>query len=172
MDSELGLPAAEDSIRLCQQHCQSKFLPISRFQDDELKEAIEEMQRVVQHDTFDHSREDELDDAMAKLELCAEGDGTYYERDAPRFCHEDLSATEFVRHWSYGIPVVVGSLKFQGTWDPAYFIKAFGEKDVIIENCETGETKPATVAKFFEMFLDPRKRDGVWKLKVNCFSVS
>jgi hypothetical protein len=166
---ELGLPAVEDYIQFCVQHCRNNFLPISRFQDDELKEAIEEMRGIIQHDTFDHAREGELDDAMARLELRAEGspsDETYHERDSPRFRHEDLSDTEFVRHWSYGIPVVVSSLNFQGTWDPAYFIRTFGTKDVTIENCETGETRLSNVAAFFQKFLDPG--DGIWKLKVSC----
>jgi lysine-specific demethylase 3 len=169
---ELGLPPVEDYIQFCVQHCRSNFLPISRFRDNELKEAIEEMRGIIQHDTFDHSREGELDDAMARLELRAEGspsDETYHERDSPRFRHEDLSDTEFVRHWSYGIPVVVSSLNFQGTWDPAYFIRTYGKKKATIENCETGETKLSNVATFFQQFLDPGQRDGIWKLKVSFF---
>ena len=173
--SAMGEPDAECCIQFCTQHCRSNFLPFSRFQADELKEAVEKMRRVVGEDTSDHFREDELDDSMERLDSHTEGIqtlGTYHERDPPRFCFEDLSSTGFIRHWSYGVPAVVNSVKFQGKWDPDYFINTYGEQKVTLEDCETGKTKPSTVAAFFRGFLDPSNRDRIWKLKVSCFSVS
>jgi hypothetical protein len=63
--------------------------------------------------------------------------------------HEDFSMLEFRRYWDQGIPVIVSHVKFQGTWDPAYFAKAHKDKKVTLVNCETGKTKSCTVAAFF-----------------------
>ena len=87
-------------------------------------------------------------------------------RDVPRFCHQDFPMHEF-RHWAQGIPVVVTHIQMQGTWDPAYFMKAHGEKRVTVVNCKTRKLKPMSVADFFKMFIEAvRKDDGIWKLKV------
>jgi hypothetical protein len=88
-------------------------------------------------------------------------------RDVPRFRHWDFPMHEFRHYWAQGIPVVVTHVQMQGTWDPAYFIKAHGEKKVTVVNCETGKPKPIFVADFFKMFIEAvGKPDGIWKLKV------
>jgi len=56
----------------------------------------------------------------------------------------------------------------QGTWDPQYFIDAFGGKEATIMNCETGQTKKVEVSEYFGWFLNPNKRISIWKLKVGC----
>jgi len=74
---------------------------------------------------------------------------------------------EFRHYWAQGMPVVVTHIQMQGTWDPAYFMKAHGEKRVTVVNCETGKPKPMFVADFFKMFIEAvGKADGSWKLKV------
>jgi hypothetical protein len=88
-------------------------------------------------------------------------------QDVPRFCHRDFPTHEFQRYWAQGIPVVVTHIQMQGTWGPAYFVKAHGDKKVTLVNCETGKTKPSSVASFFEQFGDAFIFDNdIWKLKV------
>jgi hypothetical protein len=85
--------------------------------------------------------------------------------------HEDFSMLEFRRYWDQGIPVIVSHVKFQGTWDPAYFAKAHKDKKVTLVNCETGKTKSCTVAAFFMLFDQPSgMNDGIWKLKVRLYT--
>ena len=159
-------------------HSQTDLIPISRFQVDELSEAIAEMQLLVDQDMQDRSRDVELDvvmegvGAMALGEQGISNDEVYSELDAPRFSTVNFSDTEFIRHWSQGVPAVVGPVHFQGNWDPQYFIAAYGDDPVILEDCETGHTRPDTVAGFFETFLTPGDRRTIWKIKVSSFQFS
>lgn len=67
--------------------------------------------------------------------------------------------------------MVVTHIKMQGTWDPAYFMKAHADKKVTLVNCETGKTKPSSVAEFFMWFgRASGMDDDIWKLKV-CSSI-
>jgi hypothetical protein len=61
---------------------------------------------------------------------------------------------------------VVTGIKQQGVWNPRYFIEAYGDDPVVLENCETGEVMDSTVADFFLTFLAPGSRSKIWKLKV------
>jgi len=81
-----------------------------------------------------------------------------------------LKISDFLHEWSKGLPLVITDLMIQGSWDPQYFIDHFGWMPVTVVNCETGDTKPSTVKKFFSLFLHPEDRTGpwagIWKLKV------
>ena len=74
---------------------------------------------------------------------------------------------EFQHYWVQGIPVVVTHIQKQGTYDPAYFMKVYGEKRVTIVNCENGKLKLKSVADFFKMFIKTvGKANGIWKFKL------
>jgi hypothetical protein len=155
-------------------HSQTNFIPISRFQTDELSEAIKEMQLLVDQDTQDHSRDNELDgvlEGMAAMAPAAQAGSLYSELAAPKFHTSRFSDAEFLRHWSQGLPAVVGPVHFQGNWDPQYFIEAFGPEPVTLEDCETGNILMSTVAEFFTGFLTPGQREAIWKVKVYSFSL-
>jgi hypothetical protein len=49
---------------------------------------------------------------------------------------------------------------------------SFGEKAVTLIECETGRTKPSTVAEFFGLFGKSAGRTGIWKIKVRFVLVS
>jgi lysine-specific demethylase 3 len=148
-------------------HFQSDFIPISRFRTDELSEAIDEMQVLVDHDTQDHSRDNELDgiiesmDAIVLTEQETSSDRVYSDLEVPRFHTSHFSDAEFLRHWSQGIPAIIGPIHFQGHWDPQYFIKVFGLESVTLEDCETGNIILSTVAEFFMSFLAPGQRETI-----------
>jgi hypothetical protein len=78
-----------------------------------------------------------------------------------------------MHEWSKGLPLVITDVLMQGRWDPQYFIDNYGNKVVTLVNCETGETRQSKVGKFFNLFLHPEERigiwAGIWKLKVMCF---
>jgi hypothetical protein len=159
-------------------HFQTDLIPISRFQADELSEAIDEMQLLLDEDMQDRSRDIELEGFMEDMEAMALGEQdtsnneVYNELDAPRFSTVNFSDTEFICHWSQGLPAVVSPAHFQGNWDPQYFIVAYGDDPVILEDCETGLTRPDTVAGFFETFLTPGDRRIIWKIKASSFQFS
>ena len=56
----------------------------------------------------------------------------------------------------------------QGRWDPQYFIDVFGDRSATVINCETGATGKIKVRAYFQGFLNPEERTGIWKLKVLC----
>lgn len=162
--------AAQCSKQTRSAHFQTDLIPISRFQADELSQAIDEMQLLVDQDKQDRSRDVELEVVMEGMEAMTLGkqdtlnDEVHSELDAPRFSTVNFSDYEFMRHWSQGVPAVVGPVHFQGNWDPQYFIAAYRNDPVILEDCETGDTRPDTVAGFFETLLIPGDRRTIWKI--------
>lgn len=61
---------------------------------------------------------------------------------------------------------MITDIPLQGDWSPAYFMKRQGDHKVWLENCETGDRKPSTVAKFFAEFGRARKDKSIVKVKV------
>jgi hypothetical protein len=148
-------------------HEPRSLFPITRFQQHELDEIVQSM---------------ELDAKGAQSWLAT---ALVFERDSwfcfsspkyqnqpdascdvPRYSNQSLKVSDFVHDWSQGLPVVISEILFQGTWDPRYFIDAFGEETATIVNCVTGETKKVRVQEYFCGFLNPAERTGIWKLKV------
>lgn len=161
-------PATQCSQQTGLSHFLTDLLPVSRFQADELSEAISEMQMLVSQDTPNHARDHELDGIVRQMEAMELGvQEEYSEREAPRFCADNLSDGEFLRYWSLGLPAVVGSIHFQGHWDPSYFIETYGEEPVTLEDCDTGMTQRSNVAEFFQTLITPGKRSFIWKIKVS-----
>lgn len=91
--------------------------------------------------------------------------------EAPKFSRS-LQTSELEGYLCQGIPVVVTDIEIQGEYGPSYFQERFGEKSVVLENCESGRQKCSTVSNFFETFGKPLLRDskGIWKLKVRVLS--
>jgi hypothetical protein len=94
----------------------------------------------------------------------------YQPREPLTFNWLDVSSQEFQdKIWPRGCPVLIRGSKIQGNWGPEYWISRYGHIDVTIENCETGETGPSTVAAFLRTYGTvslENPRAGVWKLKV------
>ena len=84
-------------------------------------------------------------------------------REVPTFRQGHVTFSEFQRHWSQGVPVVITNVRMQGDWSPEYFIARYGSKDVTIVDCETEATLPGTVADFFLQF---GQRVRILKIKV------
>jgi hypothetical protein len=93
-------------------------------------------------------------------------DEEYSIRQAPTFRHAQLSDDEFLRLWSEGKPVVITDIAQQGTWGPDYFMERYGDTEVTIEDCETGELRKTTVRSYFQTYVESGERNSVWKLKV------
>jgi hypothetical protein len=171
--------ASNPATRVCSTasgipHFQSDLRPVSRFQKDELSAAIDEMQLLVDQDPQSqiHSRNSEPHTAVEDMErmelgLQSRSSDEYRDLDAPRFYTDTFNDLEFLRHWSQGLPAVVGPIQYQGHWGPEYFIERYGTESVTLEDCETGETKPTTVADFFQSLLITDRRTHIWKLKVS-----
>ena len=70
--------------------------------------------------------------------------------------------------------MVIIDMLLQGTWDPQYFIDAYGKVGATIVNCEMGKMRKVKVQEYFERFLNPGEFTSIWKLKVGhtlCFLV-
>lgn len=86
--------------------------------------------------------------------------------ELPRYSRS-LKISDFLQDWSKGLPVVITDLLIQGSWNPQYFIDAYGDLKADVVNCETGFIKKMFVRDYFQSFLDPSARVGIWKLKVD-----
>jgi hypothetical protein len=89
--------------------------------------------------------------------------------ELPRYSRS-LKISDFLQDWSKGLPVVITDLLIQGSWNPQYFIDAYGDLKADVVNCETGFIKKMFVRDYFQSFLDPSARVGIWKLKVDALS--
>jgi hypothetical protein len=88
-----------------------------------------------------------------------------YLPEVPHYSNCDLNVATFLHNWAKGLPAVVSHIQLQGKWDPQYFVDNYGKEKVTLINCETQATRPATVAEFFNDFIKPGERAGIWKLK-------
>jgi lysine-specific demethylase 3 len=87
-------------------------------------------------------------------------------QEAPKIHHGKLTDDKFRGFWSKGIPVVVTHVELQGTWDPQYFIREYGETEVTLVDCESEKTRKVSLAEFFGSFGNPEGRSKIEKLKV------
>jgi hypothetical protein len=137
------------------------LVPITRFDQKELEDAIEEMERVLQ-------KEEHVVSVPNTETNVPSNPGQHFSestqtREVPTFRQGHITFAEFQRHWSQGIPVVITNVRMQGEWTPEYFIARYGSKDVTIVDCETEATLPGIVADFFLQF---GWRDKISKIKV------
>lgn len=94
-------------------------------------------------------------------------DEPYKARDPAIFDSGDVSPQKFLEQlWPIGHPFVIRGSKIQGSWGPDYWISRYRDQQVTLENCETGETKPSTVAEFLCSYGTEMSRAEIWKLKV------
>lgn len=91
----------------------------------------------------------------------------YSDREAPTYNVNDINPRQFVNHlWPLGVPLVLRGVKKKGNWGPEYWIERYGDQKVTLENCETGETKTATVEEYLSTYGAITPRTEAWKLKV------
>jgi hypothetical protein len=143
------------------------LLPITRFQDDELDDLIQTMEKCSTKFVFQQRP------LCVKINNHISLQPNLSEpidvQEAPRFRHQDLKLPEFQHYWSHGIPVVITDVKMQGKWDPEYFVQAYGTDMVTLVECETQKTMQCSVAYFFKRFGKAHDGTGIWKLKVCTF---
>jgi hypothetical protein len=72
------------------------------------------------------------------------------------------------------MPVVVTEVdtRIQGDYGPAYFIQLYGQRKVILHDCESNHTRSATVSDFFRTFGVSTGQRRIYKLKVHTFCLS
>ena len=93
----------------------------------------------------------------------------YAPQTLPVYPAGDLSRNQFLSIWAAGIPVVMtqAQKKFQGHWDPSYFIAHYGKLWVTPIDCETDQEVPRmTASKFFALLLTRSEQQATLKLKV------
>ena len=150
-------------------HSSENLVPVTRFQERELQEAIQDMQQTLQRRRvkFLFISNDPYVFVTHAFSFFSSLPSFQYQKpvDMLQLCYQDKDHSAFLRALSHGVPAVVTDVPMQGRWDPQYFIDEYGKLPVTLVNCETGETKPAKVADFFNGFVNPRGRTGVWKLK-------
>ncbi|WVR04951.1 hypothetical protein IAU60_001963 [Kwoniella sp. DSM 27419] len=83
-------------------------------------------------------------------------------------CDDDLSNEVFDLMWTKGEPMVVDhvgdSLRLE--WKPDNFIEWFGKEQCYVVNCQTDDSQPTTVGRFFQRFKNREERgDKILKLK-------
>jgi hypothetical protein len=97
---------------------------------------------------------------------CERTRSTYHAREPTAVNCQNVVPQDLMERWSEGYPLVLRGSKIQGNWGPDYWISRFGQEPVMLENCETGELIPSTVAEFLSTYNTEVLRAGVWKLKV------
>jgi hypothetical protein len=158
---KLPLRAVECGYKSSLRHPETNLLPISRFNVDELKDAIKSMKSILEMNP------------PASVETMATGRTQIKHPEAPIFDLRTLNSTQLPLVWSRGVPMVVSHIesRLQGDWGPSYFIDQYGSNKVTIQNCATLEEKHSTVGEFFRTFgttsLDDRTQ--ILKLKVRYF---
>lgn len=152
-------------------HRESDFLPVSRFAEEELNSAINSMRFHLQNHSMPvlaHPTSRQNFDIAVAASTDHDGNKSPSRRITPTLSVRTFNVTEFERHWSQGIPVVITDVdsRLQGDWGPSYFIQQYGREKVVIQNCETQTNRQSTVAEFFRDFGGPTERTRILKLKV------
>jgi hypothetical protein len=94
-------------------------------------------------------------------------DEPYQAQQPATFNYADVSPHEFIENlWPKSCPLLIRGANIQGKWDPGYWISRYGDIEVMLENCQTGEIKPSTVGEFLCTYGADGPRSETWKLKV------
>ena len=165
------------------EHSAKDFSPMSRFCNEELTKAIQEMEvlkkeRSVQLPVNGNSTEDSMfvEPAIDKLGSepayippnLSEITTSTPSHELRRVSDEALTSAVFDKIWSLGEPFVVTNVlhKFNLRWTPEYFIEKYGKESCLILECQTDTNKRVTVEQFFGKFGYYEGRKETWKLKV------
>jgi hypothetical protein len=134
-------------------HVEANLLAVTRFEEDELHDAIQGMEAFLTE--------------PRPSQPCA-SEPASSSREVPRIRHLDLmqDESEFYRHLTNGTPVVITEVKIQGEWGPDYFISRHGKQKVTLEDCETGKKVSSDVNSFFSQFGKARANKKITKIKV------
>jgi hypothetical protein len=152
-------------------HSAINLCPISRFQIDELKDAIKSMKVILETASPASTAPNvsSLANVMVEARIAAAANPQQgHSQEVPTFDLQKLDMDQFEHYWSRGVPVVISNVqsKLQGIWGPSYFIERYGAQEVYVYDCETNSPQPSTVAAFFRTFGKPRVSGQIFKLKV------
>ncbi|KAJ7429071.1 Clavaminate synthase-like protein [Mycena galericulata] len=162
------------------EHCAADFLAITRFNPQELTNAITEMCAVLSDDgTFPlvsgpsayrevasgHSPDVEMLDIIETA--TGTSSGTAPSHEIHRYSYDDLKEDVFRRLWAKGDPILVTDVARRLTiaWTPEYFIEHYGSDECDVTECQSNTCKRTTVGEFFETFGQYQGRQNCWKLK-------
>lgn len=134
-------------------HSSTNLLPITRFKQSELAQAITDMQAHLKG-SISSSPNTDMSDMTQTFE-------------APTVRYSRNNLAEFRTHWSRGTPVTVRDVRIQGNWDPAYFVKEYGDSKVVIIDCDTDTSSQKLVQDFFPQLGQSCTRKSILKLKVS-----
>ncbi|KAF8632013.1 hypothetical protein AX17_004956 [Amanita inopinata Kibby_2008] len=177
------------------EHQAKDFSPMSRFCNEELTKAIEEMEAVLQKERnrLNSGESHPIvidDDENSDVEIIDLTD-TAGIPDSPapepaylptnlsditastpfhelRRIHDDaLTSANFDKIWTVGEPFVVTNVqrKLKLKWTPEYFIEKYGKESCLIIECQSDTNKRVTVEQFFGRFGNYEDRRESWKLK-------
>ncbi|KAL1742882.1 hypothetical protein HDZ31DRAFT_83810 [Schizophyllum fasciatum] len=165
------------------EHQAMHFCPVTRFREDELKEAIAEMEAMVRADQARTAGDTLPATAPSLSEVpyapspeavvlpAGAGDAEAYRTPSfaiRRIAYEDVTEDLMRSYLSRGEPLIVTGLehRMKVSWTPEYFIEQYGDRSCLITNCVDEKNKQITVKEFFETFGKYEERDDqVWKLK-------
>ncbi|KAL1711512.1 hypothetical protein EV715DRAFT_215224, partial [Schizophyllum commune] len=183
-----GRPPSFLACSMSAQHQAVKFSPVTRFEGQDLKQSIRELEEVLRLGKAPSIPEDlkqsirELEEVLRlgkapsipevplnlKSQLArSTPQDAQYERVTRLACEmvtEEILSSFLKR----GEPLIITGLlqRMQISWTPEYFIQHYGDRECLITNCANERTKATTVADFFQTFGNYSSRGRkVWKLK-------
>jgi lysine-specific demethylase 3 len=156
---------------------------MSRFCNEELSKAIQEMEALLEQDPSVHlganaEEPASLDSGIDIPEISepaytpphlSETTSSTPSHVLRRIRDEALTSAVFYKIWSRGEPFVVTNVlhKFNLQWTPEYFIEKYGKESCLIIECQSDTNKRVTVEQFFGKFGSYEGRKESWKLKVS-----
>lgn len=174
------------------EHSAKDFSPMSRFCNEELSKAIEEMEALQEQVRSVHigangkSKEestatDSNHHTASAIDVpectepayippnLSETTSSTPSHELRRIRDEHLTSAVFDKIWSRGEPFVVTNVlrKFNLQWSPEYFIEKYGKESCLIIECQSDTNKRVTVEQFFGKFGNYEGRKESWKLKVS-----
>jgi [histone H3]-dimethyl-L-lysine9 demethylase len=156
------------------EHSSNDFTAMTRFEKQELDDAITAMKKLVGQDEVDM---EQLVEPVIKSFVSLIPPGSSSVTLDPNRCHstplfhvDELEQDAFRYLWARGSPVVVHGLlsKMEGMWTPDFFVEKYGNQECSVVDCQSDASKKTTVGKFFSTFGKYNGRKEVWKLKVIC----
>ncbi|KIL67385.1 hypothetical protein M378DRAFT_102557 [Amanita muscaria Koide BX008] len=161
------------------EHSAKDFSPMSRFCNEELGKAIQEMEAMLEQDMKDENSSS--DPATTEERLFADSNNdrnvtpsnlseittSTPTHQVRRIADEALTSSLFEKIWSRGEPFVVTNVlhKFDLQWTPEFFMSKYGKESCLILECQADTNKRVSVEQFFGRFGNYEGRKDSWKLK-------
>ncbi|KAF8629624.1 hypothetical protein AX15_003360 [Amanita polypyramis BW_CC] len=165
------------------EHSAKDFSPMSRFCNEELTKAIQEMEVLNEEQSGQLPADAKLTEDSMSVDCANDIPESSEPAHIPpslsevtistpshelrRISDEILTSATFNKIWSIGEPFVVTNVlhKFNLRWTPEYFIEKYGKESCLILECQTDTNKRVTVEQFFGKFGNYEGRKETWKLK-------